>query len=62
MVGTRRLRSVFNTQMAAEDYCIAKLRQCPKTVGRLTAQHQELPKSSVWTGAPWDHNFANIVK
>ncbi len=22
--------------------------------------HQELPQSSVWTGAPWDHNFANL--
>lgn len=48
---------VFATKMAAEDYCIQKLHQHP--VER-PACYQELPRVSVWTGAPWDHYFAKF--
>jgi len=27
---------------------------------RMLVEYQELPQSSVWTGAPWDHNYANL--
>ena len=51
---------VFSTHSDAENYCITKLHQCPITVGPITTRHQELPNSSVWTGAPWDHSFGNV--
>ena len=50
---------IFATRQAAEDYCSSELGQWPIIDGPTTTGHQELPHRSVWTGAPWDHNFEN---
>jgi hypothetical protein len=51
-------RTLFATKMAAENYCIQKLRQHPIVVVEKRTDHQELPQASVWTGAPWDRSFS----
>ena len=51
---------LFATKMDAENYCIQKLGHAPATSGPTHLRHQELPESSVWTGAPWDHTFKHI--
>jgi len=50
----------FATKMDAENYCIQKLHQCPVTAGAQQTHYQDLPQSSVWTGAPWDKTFKYI--
>jgi len=47
---------VFVTKEEAEKYCVKKSRPTVKAV----VYHQELPKSSVFTGKPWDHNFKHL--
>jgi hypothetical protein len=47
---------VFTTKEEAESYCVTESRPRAKKTG----YHQELPQSSVWTGAPWDHTFKHI--
>ena len=47
---------VFVTEEEAEGYCVKKSRVPVKAV----VYHQELPKSSVFTGKPWDHNFKHL--
>ena len=53
---------VFATKMDAENFCINKLHQFPIVVQPTAIRHPELPENSVWTGAPWDHTFANLNK
>jgi len=60
--GVGKRQTLFATVMDAENYCRTKFRHCQIVLGQVTTKHQELPKSSVWTGAPWDHNFANVNK
>jgi hypothetical protein len=56
-------RKIFATKDAAENYCITKLKRCPIVLDdQAKKEYQDLPKRSVWTGAPWDYMFANIVK
>lgn len=46
---------VFVTREEAEAFCAKKTSEKPKR------NHcQELPESSVWTGAPWDHTFKHL--
>jgi hypothetical protein len=47
----------FATKMDAENYCIQKLHQCPITILPQSTVYQQLPQTSVWTGAPWDRKF-----
>jgi hypothetical protein len=57
--GAPKPQVVFASQMEAENHCIKVLHQAP--VSPQTCQsHQELPKKSVWTGAPWDRSFENL--
>ena len=51
---------VFASQRAAQEYCSTKLGQWPVTVGRTVTRYQDLPHSSVWTGAPWDRSFKHL--
>ena len=51
---------VFDTKMDAENHCIQKLGQAPAASGPTPPRHQELPESSVWTGAPWDRTFEHL--
>ncbi len=57
-VGERK--KVFDSQQAAQVYCSKKLGQFPITLGPAETRHQDLPESSVWTGAPWDRSFAHL--
>ncbi len=52
----RGLYRVFDTKEAAERYCLKQSVKRPQT----RSYHQELPHSSVWTGAPWDHTFKHL--
>ena len=47
---------VFITQEDAESFCVKQSRKRTKHTG----YHQELPHSSVWTGAPWDRSFEHL--
>jgi len=51
---------IFATRRDAEHYCTRKLGQFPVAANQSTARHQDLRRSSVWTGAPWDDSFAKI--
>jgi hypothetical protein len=51
---------VFATKMDAENHCVQRLGQAPAVSGPTPLRHQELPESSVWTGAPWDRSFEHI--
>ena len=52
----------FTTKMDAENYCIQKLRRCPVTVSPQATSYQDLPRTSVWTGAPGDKAFKDVVR
>lgn len=47
---------VFTTKKEAESYCAEE----SKKASKVTGYHQELPHSSVWTGAPWDRTFEHL--
>ncbi|HEV2694541.1 MAG TPA: hypothetical protein VG347_16730 [Verrucomicrobiae bacterium] len=51
---------VFATKMDAENHCIHKLHTHPTEVLPKPTTFQDLPHSSVWTGAPWDKTFKHI--
>ena len=54
---------VFDSQASAEIYCRLKFPGYPIEIpGEKSKGYQELPHSSVWTGAPWDHKYANVIK
>jgi hypothetical protein len=52
-------KPVFSAQTDLENYCRNKLGRIPVTAGP-NGRHpyQDLPHSSVWTGAPWDKTFS----
>jgi hypothetical protein len=58
--GARGRQRVFATRIDAENYCLKKLHQCPIVVTAKKTRAQELPKCSVWTGAPWDKSFQHL--
>jgi hypothetical protein len=47
---------IFMAQDDAERFCAKESRKRTK----FTGYHQELPYSSVWTGAPWDRSFEHL--
>jgi hypothetical protein len=52
-------KPIFSAQTDLENYCRNKLGRIPITArpnGRYP--YQDLPHSSVWTGAPWDRTFS----
>jgi len=59
VVGAPGHLRVFVTKMDAENYCVYQLKHCPISPGSKN-EYQDLPHSSVWTGAPWDYTFANL--
>jgi hypothetical protein len=56
---SKKLRP-FASKMDAENFCIQKLGSCPITILPQTTEHQDLPRNSVWTGAPWDKTFKDV--
>jgi len=54
---------VFVSQQHAEIYCRKMFPGYPIEIpGEKSKGLQELPHSSIYTGAPWDHNFADVIK
>ena len=54
---------VFVSQEHAENYCRVKFPGYPIEIpGEKSKGFQELPHSSVYTRAPWDNTFANVIK
>jgi hypothetical protein len=51
---------VFASKMDAENHCIRQLHSSPTLVLPQPTEFQDLPHSSVWTGAPWDKAFKNV--
>jgi hypothetical protein len=49
----------FASKMEAENYCTQRFKQCPVDCTPQT-NFQDLPKCSVWTGAPWDKTFKHL--
>jgi hypothetical protein len=48
---------LFVTKMDAENHCIRHLHSSPVAILPQPKEFQDLPHSSVWTGAPWDKTF-----
>jgi len=48
---------VFESEHYAKQYCISKTGIVPAVEKKHLGEHQQLPRNSVWTGAPWDHSF-----
>jgi hypothetical protein len=58
-----QFKPIFANREDIENYCRKKLGRLPildpalkEHAGR--TYYQQLPESSVWTGAPWDRSFA----
>lgn len=58
--GVSGCRCIFESAQMAERYCVNQWGQMPRVVRGNTQRYQELPRSSVWTGAPWDRTFARL--
>jgi hypothetical protein len=53
---------IFATQCDIENYCVQKLGCFPVCLTPPKEEYQQLPRTSVWTGAPWDKTFQNVIK